>query len=171
MKRAKYQFIIMIVSFVFFIGSTCLLIFTRNIDQQTEETTTLYAATVTGVEVTKIGNDISAEISVKEYSNNLLISESICKKINIDDVQHLETGQIIYFRIENFMAQHLNNAAFVNIASLKTDAKDIFSLADYNQYVHDSSYPGRILTIVAAAICLSISISYFFKIKGRKKDA
>lgn len=158
-------------SFVFFIGLIGLLLITRNIDQQTEKTTTLYTATVTGVEVTKIGNDISAEISVKEYSNNLLISESICKKINIDDVQHLETGQIIYFRIENFMVQHLNNAAFVNIASLKTDAKDIFSLADYNQYVHASSYPGRISTIVAAAICLSISISYFFKIKGRKKDA
>ena len=168
MKSQKLKYIIMIASFMLFIGMISLLVFMGDIDRQTDETSTTYTATVTGVEITNTGKDDIVEIFTKEYDNTLHISTNISDNINLNDIKDLEHGQIIWFRIENTMAQNLNKAAFVDIISLKTDEKIIFSLDEYNQYMRISAYPARIAGIVFSLLFLSISVFCFYKIKRNR---
>ena len=166
MKNPKI--IIAIISLWLFVGTIAVVISMHGIDKQTENTTTSYTATVSGVEITNTGEGKFAEIDVKEYRNHLAITTNISKHINIDDVQNLKNGQIIYFQIENVKVQHLNNSAFVDITSLKTDEKVIFSLDEYNQYMRISAYPARIAGIVFSLLFLSISVFCFYKIKRNR---
>ena len=171
MKRLKIQLIIMIVSFVFFIGMIGLLILMRDIDRQTEETTSFYQATVTSVDIANTGSDISARIYTNEYDTYLLITTDIAPNINMDDVKDLKNGQTIFFGIEKIKAPDMNKVALIDITSLKTETKVIFSLEEYNQYMHDSLYPSRIAGAVVAALLLCLSIFCFLKIRRNRKNA
>ena len=171
MRRLANQIIIMIVSFILFLGLIGLLVYIHDSYQQTEETTTLYTATVTGVEIVDNGEYTSACIYTKEYENYLLITSNIIQNIKMDDVKNLENGQTIYFGIENENAPQMNKVEFLHITSLKTDTKVIFSLADYNQYGLESFLPGRILIIIVAVLFLANAISCFLRIKKRNKTA
>jgi len=170
MKRLKIQLIIMIVSFVFFIGMIGLLILMRDADRQTEETTLFCHATVLGVEINDTGKAVSVEIFTDEYDNSLHISTNITKNICMDNVKNLKKGQSIFFGIEKTNAAYMNEAAFVSITSLRTDTKVIFSLEEYNQYMHNSLYPTRIAGAVVAALLLCLSIFCFLKIRRNRKN-
>ena len=130
MKKLKIETVITIVSLLFFVATIGLIISMSKIDKQTENTTTFYTATVTGVDVTNTGENIFAEIHTKEYKTSLHISSNISKNIRMDDVRNLRNGETIFFGIENTKAQQMNKVEFVNITSLKTDTKDILSLEE-----------------------------------------
>ena len=159
----------MFISLLFFVGTIGLIISMSKIDKQTEDTTTFYTATVNGVEVTDTGEDIFAEIRTKEYGTSLYISKNISKNISMHDVTGLENGQVIFFGIESIKDKQMNEVKFVNIISLKTDAKDIFTLEEYNECMHNKVYPARIASIVMAALFFSISLFCCMKIRRMKK--
>ncbi|MBE6727771.1 MAG: hypothetical protein E7562_03885 [Ruminococcaceae bacterium] len=165
MNKSKINIFLIFVFLFLFVATIGIIISMNNIDKQTKETTTLYTATVSRIEITDTEKNISAEIHTEEYDTSLLISTNICKKIKLDDISNLKSGQTISFRVENIKANQMNKVEFINLISLKTDTKDIFSLEEYNKYIHDSAYPARIASIAMASLFLLISLFLFFKNK------
>lgn len=165
MNKSKVKIVIMIVSMFLFAATVGLIISMSKIDKQTENTTTFYTATVSDIDITDTGEKIFAEIHTKEYNTSLQISTNISKNIKMDDIRDLKNGQTIFFRIENIKVEQVNKAEFINITSLRTDTKDIFSLEEYNKYIHDSAYPTRIASIVMALLFLFISLFCYLSIK------
>ncbi len=168
MNKLNIKIVILVISILFFIGMIGLMIFMSQIDKQTEDTTTYYAATVTEIWINRIENSIYAEIHTKEYDSALQISTNITKNINMNDVKDLKNGQKIFFRIENIKSDQMNKVDFINIVSLKTETKDIFSLEDYNRYISNSAYPARIASVAVVLLFLFISLFCFFSIKRKK---
>ena len=157
MKKRKLIVFSLILFLIFFFGIIGLLISMNSIDKQTEKNTTEFMATVTNVETTDTGKNIYVEIYTEEYGDILHISTSVSKKIDMDDINNLQKGQTIIFRIENNMLDQFEKIGFGNIVSLKTSEKEIFSLISYNKYIHDSAFPARIAGIVLISIFLLTS--------------
>lgn len=170
MNRSNIKFIILIISIVFFIGTIGLITFMYQIDKQTEDTTTYYSATITTTRIINTGENVSAEIYTKEYSTSLYITTTISKNIDMNDIRELKKGQKIFFRIENIKSAQMNKVDFIDIVSLNTDAKDIFSLDEYNRYMNSFAYPTRIAGVVLALLFMAISLFCIFLIR-RKQGA
>ena len=165
MKKSKIKTVTMIMSLLLFVVAIGLNISMGNIDKQTEDTTTFYTATVISVDVTDAGENSFADIQTKEYNTALHISTNISKNMGMDEVRNLSNGQKIWFGIENTKAQQMNKVEFVTITALKTDTKEILSLEQYNQYIHDSAHPARIASVVMACFFLVISVFCYWNIK------
>ena len=161
MKNRRTQFFVATASFIIGIGMIRLFIFMRDIYQKTEETTVYYTATVTDVEITGTEMNISVSIYVKEFDNFLYISNNIASNINLDDIRSLAKGQTIIFGIDDAKVSHMDEDIFVDIISLKTDSIEVFSLADYNRYMHNSFRVPRIVCAVVAILLLYVSIVTF----------
>lgn len=167
MKKTKFTVIILIFSILFLIGTVGIIGFMMQIDKQTENTTTCYSATVSNVQVTNTEKHLYVEIQLNEYNSNLQISTNISKNINIEDINGLKKGQKIFFRIENIKVDQINHVEFVDIVSLKTENKDIFTLDDYNKYMKQSAYPAKIAGIIVSLAFLSIAVCCVFSLKKK----
>ena len=62
----------------------------------------------------------------------------------------------------------MDKVDFINIVSLKTETKCVFSLEEYNVYIRNASYPARIASVVLALLFLSVSFWCFLSIKKSK---
>lgn len=140
-----------------------------SVTKQTEETTSLYTATVQEVYISGAGNRAYTEIRVKEYDTLLYISANLCKSIEIVDIKELKEGDIIFFRIEDIKVEHLDNAEFVDIVSLKTEEKNILTLEDYNEYMYNAALPARITSVIMALVFLFISVLCCLKLYNNLK--
>jgi len=89
MNKSKINIFLIFVFLFLFVATIGIIISMNNIDKQTKETTTLYTATVSRIEITDTEKNISAEIHTEEYDTSLLISTNICKKIKLDDISNL----------------------------------------------------------------------------------
>ncbi len=167
MKKSSIKVFILIISIVFFIGSIGLLIIMSQAYKQSEDTTTYYSATVSYINVTDTGESTYAEIYTEEYETVLEILPNICKNINMDDVKNLKIGQRIFFRIQNIKSNQMNEVFFVDIVSLRTESKDIFSLDEYNSYTKNSIYHPRIAAVIMAMFFLTIALNCFLSIKRK----
>lgn len=161
---------IMIASLILFLVSIGLIISMNEIDKQTTDTTTFYTATVSNVDITDTGKNISAVIKTQEYDTDLHISVNICKNINMDDVRALKNGQAIYFTVEKIRAAQMNEVIFLPITSLETNTEEIFSLDDYNNYIQASAYAPRNAAIIFASGCLLVAVYSFIKIRKDKNS-
>ena len=153
-KRCLY-FVLVVLLFLFF-GAIGLLVAVSNVDNQTENTTTLYAATVEKIMITDTGKHIGVEIQTREYDTALFVTANICKYIGTERLEDLEYGQTIAFRVENIKAEQIGKVAFVDIVSLKMDTKDIFTLKQYNAFMQKAAYPAQIASVILAALFLCI---------------
>lgn len=166
MKNSNTKGIIMVLSILLFAASVGILISMSNIDKQTTDTTIYYTATVIRTEITELGKDESASIYVEEYSSFLYISPSVCRYIDPDSVRALKSGQKIGFSIESLKAEQFGKVAFVDIVSLKTEEQDIFSLDEYNAYIHEAAFPARVAAAVMAAAFLAVALLCFRGMKS-----
>lgn len=167
MKYRKSK-IIMAVAFLLFDVTIVLTILLSGIDKKTWFTTTLYTATVTDVDITDTGKNISAEIHTKEYHAGLYISKRVAKGI-IDDVKNLENGQTIYFRIENSKVQQIDEAESVDIVSLETNKKAILSLEKYNECIYNLVHPAKIAVTAMSVLFIAIATICYQHIKKSAK--
>lgn len=169
MNKTKIK-IIMIVATLVFVITMGLIVSMHEIDKQTENTTTPYMATVTDVVIVETKKPF-IEIYCKEYNTFLLISTNISSNINLEDIKELKNGQTISFRIENKKVGQMDKVEFINIASLKSDTKCIFTLEDYNEYIHNSAYPARLAGITIVLLSLVTLVFCLFKIGKTGKQA
>lgn len=171
MNMFKRKIVVSTISIFFFMVMLGLMISLNTIDKYTEDTTTLYTATIDIVEITDTGRNIYCKIHVSEYDTSLQISTNISKNIEIDKLKGLEKGQIIFFRIDTDKTEQMNNVAFVDIVSLRTDDIELFSLDEYNSYIYDEAKPARILGFMLMLVSLIIFIMCILRaiiiIRGR----
>ena len=153
----------MIVSYVLFAMIIALMIFISKIDKQSNATTTVYVATVSDVKVVDNGKNVFAEIYINEYSNHLYVSTNVAKRIDLDSIRDLN-GQIIFFGIENTKVPQMNEVDFVDIVSLKTETKEIFSLEKYNECINKATQPARITALLFASLFFCIALFNLIKI-------
>ena len=166
MKKKKLIMVLLILCMISFFGTIGLLISMNSIDKQTEQSTTEFMATVTHVETTYTEKNTYIEVYTEEYGTMLYISTTISRKINIDDITNLQNGQKILFRVENNKLDEFEKAEFVNVVSLKTTEKEIFSLSSYNEYIHESVIPARITGIVLITVFALVSAYCVLLLKG-----
>ena len=166
MKKIKIFLVIYSILFVLAVVNLIKMIV---IYSQTENTTTLYSATVKKSPVTSMGGDgIYARIKTEENISEFVLLPYVNEKINIDDVTDLQSGQKIFFRIRNSEVKRMNKADFINIVSLKTEEKDIFSLDEYNVYVRKVACPELIEGLAVALFTSAVSIFCIHLIRLRK---
>ena len=167
MNKFKKNIITMFISIVSFVVAFGLIMSMDAIDKKTKNTTVLYTATISTVDITDTGSNIYCKINIKEYDTSLQISTNISKKIKTDEFKTLKQGQTIFFRIDTHKVEQMNRVAFVDIVSLRTDDKEFFSLDDYNLYIYEGAKPARIVGIAMALVSLIIFIMCIFKHKGQ----
>ena len=166
MRKLNIKFIGVVTGLLSFVMFG-LIISMNGVDKQTEETTAFYTAVVTAVEMTDTGKNLSASIYTEEYSSCLYISTNICKYLPLGDMQNLRKGQNISFGIETTKKHLINQADFIDITALKIETTDIFTLKDYNEWMHREATPTRIVTAIAAVLLFSASVACFVKAKRK----
>lgn len=168
MKNHRLQSIVLAVSTLLFLGSIGLHISIDFADNHTKENTTRFSATVDSIQVTNTRNKVYAEIHTKEFCTTLQISTNITKHISVDDVQRLLPGQSVFFSVQNTKVDHINEVEFIEIVSLETEAKTIFSLQDYNQIIAKAVYPAKVATVVLASVFLLLSLFSFISVTKKR---
>ncbi|MCL2462317.1 MAG: hypothetical protein FWF44_06585 [Defluviitaleaceae bacterium] len=103
------------------------------IEPASEENTTELIATVKNVEIREIGDSEFGEIYTEEYGDGVIAFYSgiLRETISMDDFNSLQTGETIFFRIENVRLNNLE--IFIPVVSLRTAEKEMISLSSYNQ--------------------------------------
>lgn len=148
-----------IVSFGFVIIS----FFVSRVDKQSENTTKCYVATVSEVQIKDNGKGRSVKIVTNEYRNDLIIVySSVCTDNVVDDINSLQHGQKIYFRIENYYDELMNHGEIMPIVSLETETHSIFSLDEYNELIKETVYPTKVTAVIVTLVFLSVSVLCFF---------
>lgn len=168
MNKAKRNIVFMILFLFLFLVIIGLLIVSDVIDKQTDDTTTLYTATVSRVDVTDTGNAVSVDIYTREYNTSLYLTPTVCEYIKTEDLRDLNAEETIFFRIENMKVKQMNEVGFLDIVSLKTDKKEIFTLEQYNQYMRDTACPTRITGFLFAFVFLGMSLHCYWKSRGSR---
>lgn len=150
--QRKHKLLLIITMFVFII-MIGLLISMYQIDSQTPSNTTEYIATVSKLKIVETGKDSYIDVYTDENKYYLYVLPHVCKHINIESLNINEGDKIIY-RVENNKLKQLDKVEFVNIVSLQTEKKEIFSLSDYNTYTNIIAKPPRIVACILAVTCL-----------------
>lgn len=167
MNKLNTKKVIMIISMFLFIVTSGLIITMSKIDKQTEMTTTLYTAKVSRIEIIGTDENMYCEIHTQEYDTTLHISTNIIKNVNEDFLKTIKEGQMISFRIENAKVEQMNKVRFINIVSLKTDTREVFSLEDYNRYINKALLPTRITGVIFLLIFLTTSVCSYIRVRKK----
>jgi len=158
-KKTTIKVLALILSIVVIFAMMAVLIFYNKADKLTESNTTLCSATVVGWQTTRVNNGdiIKIVLQTEEYEAYFVITEYIAKNINTDFVEDL-TEQSISFRIQNNMTDRVDQGKSIDMVSLESETEEIFSLEDYNKYIHDSLNPLRIACVVIAVLFLAVAV-------------
>lgn len=170
MKRRKDSFkALTVVSLVLALAFVMLFYIVSSFENQTEENTVLYVATVTSTKEEDTANNIAdIMIYTKEYSNALWIPAKLCSRLDTDKLLAIEQGDKISFRIGTLEAEQLlNKAEFVNIVSLETDGTEILSLSDYNSVMHETSRPTKIAIVVVVIFFAGLALVFYKRSKQK----
>ena len=119
-----------VIFFVLSIGMLVNVIFLKDTNNLTDETTIEKSGTIEYVNQVIQSDDMYLEIKIKEFNTKLYISPNICAEIEPDNLNLLEKDQEIFFRIENIWKEEYEEISFVKIVSLRTLEKDVFTLED-----------------------------------------
>lgn len=165
-KEKGMKLLLALCSILFF-GMMGLLLIINGVDKQNEENTIELAAAVQSTQVTNANDHVRIEISL-EGNKQLLIQNSIGEKINVDYIEGIQKGEMVYFRIEKNMEEQYE-AGMVNIVSLRTERDEIFSLNDYNTFIHETVFQARIAGIIAATIFLILALLLIWQLRRYKK--
>jgi len=157
MKKGK---ILTAIFSLLFVGMLGILFIISDADNQTEQNTKSFAATVSEIQVTNIGDGRYIDVFTEEHKTSLFISSELSKEIDISDLQK---GEKIVFRIANKKASLFDQVAFIDIVSLESEHKTYISLSDYNAHTKSSIAPARIAATVLAVVFLSVAVYLFVK--------
>ncbi len=169
MKR-NTKLILSVIFSIFFVGVLGVLISMNRLDNQTEDNTAEYKATISSIEITEFSKYHQIKIFTNEYDSYLLTTADISGEyIDVEKIKSLQRDEDIIFRIEKSKVNQFDNVQFINIVSLKTDDKTIFSLNNYNNYMSISSKPAKIAGVVVAMLLLFASVCFIISYKKQAK--
>lgn len=162
MRKRGILIFIAVFSAIEFLGLTATAFIVSRVDKQSENTTKCYVATVSEVQIDDNGKGRSARIIINEYRNDLILFSMVCTDNVVSDINRLENGQKIYFRIENRYAELINKGEIMPIVSLETETDSIFSLEEYNELIKGTVFPTKVTAVIVTLVFLSISVLCFF---------
>lgn len=177
-KKQKSQLTPYLLAFflLLFFGMIGLYIIISAEDQQSEANTVEYNDTVAAVDVTQTENDVHLEI-VTESNRRLIVQTSVANQLDPSEIQALQPGEQIFYRIGKTFQQTFEEAGMANIVALRTKDQEFFSLDDYNQYIQEPLSQAKIACLIVAAVFFLASLYCVLRIKnvtlfsrGKKKE-
>ena len=154
-------FCAVMLTFEFMIADDC---------NQKENTTTEFSATVKQVVIGNTEDKQGVRIYTQEYDAFLYIPLSVDQTPNVSGIKKLETGETIYFRINNDFAKQMENSSLFPIRSLRTEKSNIISLDDYNNSYKKIAMPRMILIGIIALAAFVVSMYCLFSAIRRRKE-
>jgi hypothetical protein len=151
MKRKKLIVFVLSFSFVLFFGMLGNVIIMNTKEKSSEVNTTEFTATIKSIEIDGEGTNEYCIIFSEEYGNKLS-TYNIRKISEISDFNRLESGQTVFFRVENIWLNQFEEMTFIPIVSIRTGEKEIVSLNNYNEYMDDLRLAPTIAGIAVALI-------------------
>lgn len=164
MKKRKNSFkTLTVVCLVLAVAFTVLLYIVCTYENQTDENTSLYVATVISTKSKgNANNTADFTIYTKEYSNTFWIPEELCRRLDADKLLAIKQGDRISVRIGKPEAEPLlNKAEFVSIVSLESNGTEILSLNDYNRMMHETSKPTKIACVAAVTFFAGLAFAFY----------
>ena len=167
MRKRKRKLTPYILAFflLLFFGMIGLYIMISAVDQQSEANTVEYTDTVAAVDVTQTENDVHLEI-VTESNRRLIVQTSVANHLDRNEIQALQPGEQIFYRIEKIVQQTFEEAGMANIVALRTEDQEFFSLDDYNQYIRGPLGQAKIACLVVAAVFFLVCLYCVLRIKN-----
>lgn len=162
--KTKVYIVLMIICFVCFIGFMSVVVAANNTDILNEDNTTEMTGTVEGTSA-DIYSEKNCIIHTEEYGDKISI-QNILKIRDIAELPHIESGQVIRFRIENSTIEHIKDMKVIGVVSLEIDGKQFVSLSEYNEYIRNQCHSATIAGTVAGLLFLSTMV--FFAVKMRQ---
>lgn len=168
--KSKKLTILLIVSFICFIGFGVLCIFLYSSVNLSGNNTTMFSATIKDVSILGTSaEDYTGIIDIEEYPSNLIVP-NIDGLIYSDNFQNLHSGETIYYRVQNYGSplneDYLKTVPYTYIVSLETPEFQVLPLERYQTY-NKSRWMPTIKTLVLVCILfLAISIHCALLLKG-----
>src|SRR5690554_339069 len=100
MKQKKLKIFVLLMSLMFFFGVVGNIIIMNTVEKPSEKNTTEFKATVNNIEMRELGTGENYIINTYEYDDKISIF-NIKKIVDMNDINKLQTGQAIFFRVEN----------------------------------------------------------------------
>ena len=128
----------------------------------TEENTTGFAATVTGLNFNE--QNKTYIIYTNEYGNSVRISDKSCV---IDEAQlnNLEFGDVIVFRVKNSVLDDMGtiiDRPMVYIVSLSVGSKEIITLESYyTEVMFAEATIAMVMTGIVTVVLVAITIKFY----------
>ena len=165
MKRKRMIVFALVLSLIFFFGTIGNVITMHNASKLTEMNTTEFTATVRSVEIDGEGTREYCIIHSYEYGDKL-ITYSIREISDISDFTKLESGETVFFRIENIWLSNFEDMIVFPIISIRTEEDEIVSLSSYNEYKVNSLFATMITAMVVGLVSFISSIHCVLLLRG-----
>ena len=105
-------------------------------------------ATIRHIELTGQYEKYNINIYTEEFNNSLTILSEAAQNI---DVNELNAGEKIIFRIPTEVEEYLNKEGLVYLVSIRIQESELLSMADYNVQISKNLY---LIREICAGICL-----------------
>jgi len=173
MKRKRMIVFALVLSLIFFFGLIGNMIIMHNSVKLTEMNTTEFEAAVRSIEIYGEGTHERSIIHSEEYGDKLT-TYFIREISDISDFTRLESGQTVFFRVENIWLSNfegkmyipIEEMTFIPIVSIRTENEEIVSLSSYCEYMASSLLEPTIAGIVVILIFLMLSIHCVLLLRG-----
>lgn len=170
MIKKSVLYICSILTFMFLFGIVGLLLILSSTDRQTQENTTECVASIKDVEISVTERDLFLNMLCNEYSCYLNISTVVSDNIDINNIYALQTGDTIYFRVNNHSLDKLETTATVNVVSLRTDKQQLFSLSNYNDFMHSHVLYAKFALVFVVVVLSIIIVVLIVKLRRKTVD-
>ena len=147
MKKKSTRIVFIVISFTFFLGSLMLLIGVNSFGVQSKDNTTEVSATIKDIHIINTDEEIYINIISNEYNCIFNVNTIISKSINVDRINDLKIGDTIYFRINDFFLDKLNEKSVINIVALRASF-NLFSLSEYNLFIQETFLSVKIALLI-----------------------
>lgn len=134
-------------------------------ENHSAENSTEFKATVSGIETKGTGTRERTIIVSEEYGDKLS-TLSISKIIDRSEIDCLEPGQIVFFRIPNNWLRSMDVISEFSVVALRTEEKELVSLSQYNEYRAPLLVAPTIVASIVAIILFYIALRCLKKLRG-----
>ena len=165
MKQKIFTIVILIMSLWLILGGIAGLTVMTNIEKPSDDNTIEFMATVKNVEIRVLNSSKDGVVRTEEYST-ILVVPNVEKTVDINDFNNLQSGQTIFFKIDNIWADQFEEMMGCQIVSLRTEKKEILTLNSYNEYKGRREFRAVLTVIIFCPILLLISIHCILLLNG-----
>lgn len=160
----RKNYVLFFVVIILFFGMLGQNVSTFMMDKLSEYSTVEMSAVVSSVRCVVTEEDIYWTIGIKEPSGELQILSAVGNSLDATALETLEEGQTITFLMDISTAEQYRETGSGYIVALKAE-QDIFSLEQYNEIMHETTRPAKIVGVIIQVCLLLLMIKLARKYK------